>query len=158
MAGRNAPAGRRKKSEGKGLKRLWAFFAALAVCALFASRPQECLTVEEAYQALFKAGSDVSKTTVYRAISRLCQTGRLRRYAPHESGEAARYQHSPCTQSHLHIRCVDCGALAHLHCDEAEAFARHLGQHHGFTLDESQTVLYGLCEACRKKHAKGGAL
>ena len=78
-----------------------------AVCALFASRPEECLTAEEAYQALFKAGSDVSKTTVYRAISRLCQTGRLRRYAPHESGEAARYQHSPCTQSHLHIRCVE---------------------------------------------------
>lgn len=125
-----------------------------AVCALFASRPEDCLTAEEAYQALFKTGSDVSKTTVYRAISRLCQTGRLRRYAPHESGEAARYQHSPCTQSHLHIRCVDCGALAHLHCDEVEAFARHLGQHHGFTLDESQTVLYGLCEACRKKHAK----
>lgn len=43
-----------------------------AVCALFASRPEECLTAEEAYQALFKAGSDVSKTTVYRAISRLC--------------------------------------------------------------------------------------
>ena len=78
-----------------------------AVCALFASRPEDCLTAEEAYQALFKAGSDVSKTTVYRAISRLCQTGRLRRYAPHESGEAARYQHSPCTQSHLHIRCVE---------------------------------------------------
>ena len=109
-----------------------------AVCALFASRPEDCLTAEEAYQALFKAGSDVSKTTVYRAISRLCQTGRLRRYAPsRKGGEAARYQHSPCTQSHLHIRCVDCGALAHLHCDEVEAFARHLGQHHGFTLDES---------------------
>ena len=39
-----------------------------AVCALFASRPEECLTAEEAYQALFRAGSDVSKTTVYRAI------------------------------------------------------------------------------------------
>lgn len=50
-----------------------------AVCALFASRPEDCLTAEEAYQALFKAGSDVSKTTVYRAISRLCQTGRLDR-------------------------------------------------------------------------------
>lgn len=125
-----------------------------AVCALFASRPEECLTAEEAYQALFRAGSDVSKTTVYRAISRLCQAGRLRRYAPHESGEAARYQHSPCTENHLHIRCVHCGALAHLHCDEVEAFARHLGQHHGFTLDESQTILYGLCQACQEKNAK----
>ena len=89
-----------------------------------------------------------------RAISRLCQAGRLRRYAPHESGEAARYQHNPCTESHLHIRCIHCGALAHLHCDEAEAFARHLGQHHGFTLDERQTILYGVCQACREKNAK----
>ena len=129
-----------------------------AVARLFENQPDSCLTAEEAYQELEKElsreGLAIGKTTVYRAISRLCQTGRLRRYAPHESGEAARYQHSPCTQSHLHIRCVDCGALAHLHCDEVEAFARHLGQHHGFTLDESQTVLYGLCEACRKKHAK----
>ena len=61
-----------------------------AVCALFAARPQECLTAEEAYQALKLTGEDVGKTTVYRAISRLCQAGRLRRYAPHESGEAAR--------------------------------------------------------------------
>lgn len=125
-----------------------------AVCALFAARPQECLTAEEAYQALKLTGEDVGKTTVYRTISRLCQAGRLRRYAPHESGEAARYQHNPCAHSHLHIRCVQCGALEHLTCGEAEAFARHLGQHHGFTLDEGQTILYGRCAACRQKNEK----
>lgn len=46
-----------------------------AVCALFASRPEDCLTAEEAYQALFKAGSDVSKTTVYRAIPGCARQG-----------------------------------------------------------------------------------
>ena len=125
-----------------------------AVCELFASRPNECMTAEDAHQALLQTGLDVGKTTVYRAISRLCQAGRLRRYAPHESGEAARYQLSPCEHSHLHIRCLHCGALARLCCDEAQAFARHLGQRHGFTLDEGQTILYGCCEACREKNEK----
>ena len=125
-----------------------------AVERLFASRPEECLTPEEAYQALAAAGMDVGKTTVYRAISKLCQSGRLRRYASQERGEAAHYQYSPCTESHLHIRCVHCGALAHLHCEEVEAFADHLNQHHGFTLDEGQTILYGCCERCRQKNWK----
>ena len=125
-----------------------------AVERLFASHPEECLTPEEAYQALTSAGMDVGKTTVYRAITKLCQNGRLRRYASQERGEAAHYQYSPCTESHLHIRCIHCGALAHLHCEEVEAFAAHLNQHHGFTLDEGQTILYGCCERCCEKNRK----
>ncbi len=122
-----------------------------AVSALFAERSGECLTAEEAYRALCEAGLDVGKTTVYRAIARLCKSGRLRRYAPHESGEAALYQYDPCAQSHLHIRCVHCGALEHLHCAEVDAFARHLHLHHSFSLDEGRTILYGCCEACKGK-------
>ncbi|MEG0125747.1 MAG: transcriptional repressor [Clostridia bacterium] len=119
-----------------------------AVSSLFAQRAEECLTPEEAYLSITQGGMDVGKTTVYRAIARLCEAGALRRYAPHESGESARYQYNPCLRSHLHIRCIYCGALEHLHCEEVEAFASHLYQHHGFTLDEGQTILYGCCNAC----------
>lgn len=126
-----------------------------AVGRLFSKRSDACLTADEAYRALVENGMDVGKTTVYRAITRLCQTGILRRYAPQMSGEAARYQYSPCTESHLHIRCVHCGALAHLHCDEVNAFAEHLNLHHGFTLDEGQTILYGCCENCRAEQKRG---
>ncbi len=122
-----------------------------AVEALFASREQTCLTAEEAHQLLSERGLDIGKTTVYRTITRLCQAGRLRRYSPHERGEAAHYQYNPCQESHLHIRCIHCGALAHLQCEEVDAFASHLTQHHGFTLDEGQTILYGCCEGCRTK-------
>lgn len=125
-----------------------------AVADLFKKQPEACLTAEDIYQILEKRGLTIGRTTVYRAITRLCESGELRRYAPRESGEAARYQFNPCRQSHLHIRCVDCGALEHLHCDEVEAFKRHLGLHHGFTLDEGQTVLCGQCEACRLKNEK----
>ena len=125
-----------------------------AIIALFCDRPDNCLSVEEAYQLLTDSGMEIGKTTVYRTISRLCQTGRLRRYAPHESGQAARYQHNPCRESHMHIRCIHCGALAHLHCEEVDSFARHLNLHHGFTLDEGQTILYGCCDACNAAASK----
>ena len=121
-----------------------------AVQALFAARPEDCLTAEEACAALAKGGLDVGKTTVYRAIARLCERGRLRRYAAHESGEAARFQLNPCRESHLHIRCAGCGALEHLHCEEVETLKEHLLTRHGYQLDEGQTILYGLCQRCRE--------
>ena len=122
-----------------------------AVATLFQRRAEDCLTPEEAHAALERQGLGIGKTTVYRAIARLCENGVLRRYASHESGEAALYQLNPCRESHLHIRCVRCGALEHLHCEEIEAFKKHLTEHHGFSLDEGQTVLYGLCEQCSRE-------
>lgn len=119
-----------------------------AVAALFQRLPKECMTADEAYRLLVTQGMDVGKTTVYRAITKLCDQGILRRYAPHLSSEAARYQYNACQESHLHIRCTRCGAMEHLHCDEVEAFARHIRGHHGFVLDEGRTMLVGLCESC----------
>lgn len=119
-----------------------------AVEAYFEAHPEDCLEAEEIFRALLEQGEKVGKTTVYRAITRLCDAGRVRRYATEERGGASLYQYNPCRESHLHIRCVYCGALEHLHCEEVEAFCGHLKKHHGFTLDEGQTVLYGCCEAC----------
>ena len=71
-----------------------------SVARLFESRPDSCLTAEEAYQELEKElnreGRAIGKTTVYRAITRLCESGELRRYAPQESGDSARYQLNRC--------------------------------------------------------------
>lgn len=114
----------------------------------FRERPEACLTAEEVYTAL---GADVGMTTVYRAVARLCDEGFLRRYAPQTTGDASLYQFNPCQDTHLHIRCVDCGKLAHLHCDVVHNFTAHLLGHHGFVLDECQTILYGRCENCEAK-------
>ena len=98
-----------------------------------------------------REGLAIGKTTVYRAITRLCESGELRRYAPQESRESAHYQLNRCRESHLHIRCVRCGAMEHLHCGEIDLFKEHLSHHHGFSLDEGRTLLYGLCAACQNK-------
>jgi len=119
-----------------------------AISAYFQERPEACLTAEAVYAAL---GTDVGMTTIYRAVARLCEDGILRRYAPQNAGEAALYQLNPCRESHLHIRCVDCGALQHLRCEVVRDFSSHLLGKHGFVLDEGQTILYGRCQACQAK-------
>ena len=115
------------------------------IAEYFRQRPELCLSADAVYSAL---GSEVGMTTVYRAVSRLCDEGFLRRFAPQGVGEAALYQLNRCQDHHMHIRCIDCGTLSHLHCEVVNEFMSHLLEHHGFVLDECQTVLYGRCAAC----------
>ena len=122
-----------------------------AVLALFQAEPALCLTAEEIYLRLMSEGADVGKTTVYRTVSRLCENKLLRRYAPHGNGDAACYEWNNCEQNHLHIRCLHCGELAHLGCEEVREFCQHIAKHHGFVLSEGRTVLYGYCDKCSQK-------
>ncbi len=122
-----------------------------AVLAFFEAQQDLCFTAEEAYLHLQGLHLEVGKTTVYRAVARLCETGVLRRYVPAGSGDAACYQFNPCRDNHLHIRCSACGELAHMDCQEVTEFCRHIAIHHGFVLNEGQTVLVGFCQACADK-------
>ena len=119
-----------------------------AVRAFFMERRERCFTAEEVYNHLGGCGMEVGRTTVYRSISRLCEEGMVRRYAPPGTGGAACYQYNPCSDPHLHLRCVSCGGIAHVDCEEASAFSRHIANQHGFALDERQTVLVGRCKQC----------
>ena len=123
------------------------------IAEYFRKHPGVCMTAETVFSDL---GAKVGMTTVYRALARLSEEGFLRRYATQSAGDAAMYQLNPCQENHLHIRCVDCGKLAHLHCDEVQIFAEHLLDHHGFTLDECQTILYGRCRDCAAKREANG--
>lgn len=49
---------------------------------------------------------------------------------------------------HYHLKCNKCGKLFHMHCDDFEMVQKHLLGEHGFKLDTSKTVLYGVCENC----------
>ena len=115
-----------------------------AVAAFFMSKPEDCFTAEDVYRAL--CDEDIGKTTVYRAITRLCDSGELRRYS--SDGGAASYQYNRCMSSHMHMRCTGCGKVFHLHCEDAHLFGQHLLDCHGFILDEGQTILYGKCADC----------
>lgn len=81
--------------------------------------------------------------------------GLVRRYSLDDRGSACwQYtggaEESECG-AHFHLKCLRCGELYHLDCDHLQEIADHVRKDHGFAIDPSRTVFYGVCEACMKK-------
>ena len=104
-------------------------------------------TIEEICSGILHG--EGGKSTVYRQVSSLYNEGLLRRI----SGEGARapsYQYldkSAHCDSHLHLKCKECGKLIHLDGELSCALERRILKTEGFTLDGG-ALLYGRCEGC----------
>ena len=94
-------------------------------------------------------GAQIGRTTVYRTLEALAETGSVRKYQNAQG--ITQYQHvadaSRC-ENHFHMLCKQCGALYHVDCEFTETLAAHILAHHGFQLDPSQTMLVGVCAKC----------
>ncbi|MDR2073158.1 MAG: transcriptional repressor [Spirochaetaceae bacterium] len=97
--------------------------------------------------------SPIGKTTVYRHLERLVESGKVRRYFL-EDGESACYQYIPGNsrcEEHFHLKCENCGKLFHVNCDTLETVASHVRKKHRFTINPLKTVFYGTCSRCEGK-------
>ena len=109
-------------------------------------------TVDELTRLLAKSGNAVGRTTVYRTLERLVQTGQARKYSAVQ-GESACYQpvaDHGC-QEHFHLKCESCGRLIHMSCSQMDFLTKHVAAEHGFRVDPLKTVLYGVREDCQKQ-------
>ena len=110
------------------------------------------ITIDQMVEYLKEQGNRVGRTTVYRYMEKLAEQGVLRKYFIEEGmGACYQYMADPihCSQ-HFHLKCTSCQKLFHVECKELDALGGHLLEHHGFLVDHTKTVFYGLCEACRK--------
>lgn len=111
------------------------------------------LTADEVYNEMRKSGNTVGRTTVYRHLDKLYADGVIRKFlAGDNSGACFQYIENPqhC-HNHYHLRCNSCGKLIHTDCDFLNELGEHIKKKHSFYLDAEKTVIYGICEDCRKK-------
>lgn len=110
-------------------------------------------TVEQLATALC-GEKGVGKSTLYRLLPTLVQTGSVKRFYK-ENTRTALYQAVGCHRcdEHLHLKCTDCGKILHLNNDASAAVLRNVLRDSHFAVDEKQTVLFGICEGCRNKEA-----
>lgn len=97
-------------------------------------------------------GAAVNQATVYRYLSRLSRENLVLKFTDSKTHKAVyRFvgEKSGC-DGHIHIKCVSCGRLMHLECDFMEDIKKHLAEDHGFELKCEGSILYGICEECRK--------
>ena len=95
--------------------------------------------------------SEVSVSAVYRNLSALEQDGAVRRVSKAGSREVF-YQYLAAEEcrSHLHLSCKKCGKTFHMDAEETEDLVERIAALDKFALDRSETVLYGVCEACQQ--------
>lgn len=107
---------------------------------------------EDIAEILKTNGTPVGKSTVYRYLLKLEEEGKVRRFTENSSKSAFfRYigNNDSCNE-HLHLKCLSCGDFIHLDCELMDDISVHLVKDHHFKIDNSKTVLYGLCENCNQ--------
>ena len=93
----------------------------------------------------------VGRTTIYRHLDKLTESGHLRRYTiDGVAGACFQYteQRENCP-AHLHLKCEGCGEITHLNCDMLDEIRRHMSGSHSFEINPVKTVLYGKCADCQ---------
>lgn len=139
----------KKRYQTAGRRRLVDFFAA---------NPDRQFTTEEVCVHLH-GDAERGRSSVYRQLLSLCEEDVLCRYRSAEAGKSVyQYVGAGCDcRTHFHGKCTRCGAVCHLDCHDSVAFAEHLLREHGFSIDCGQSMLYGVCAACRAGEGKGEA-
>lgn len=114
------------------------------------------VTAEDILTFLKEQDTPVSKATVYRYLDKMLEQGLIRKYTV-EEGMGACYQyvtdHAGCKE-HFHLKCNKCGKLFHVSCDWMNQMQAHVFEEHGFVIDNSKTVFYGLCRECRERETE----
>ena len=113
------------------------------------------VTAAEIYEHLNGNGVRVGLSTVYRRLEEMSREGRLNRFFIDKDSLAC-YQLCGCCKQdrNYHLKCLCCGKLIHVDCEEIITLAEHMAKEHDFLLDRSKTVFYGLCSECRKAKEK----
>ena len=106
---------------------------------------------EQICDYLKQSGTPVSKPTVYRYLAKLCDEGMLRKFSDAKSAAFQFIDSDLCCDEHMHLKCIQCGEFIHLGCDFMHSVGKHISEHHNFKIDNSRTVILGLCENCSDK-------
>ncbi len=115
------------------------------VSACLTAHADRYLTVDEVWLAVAHVGGRVGRTTVYRNLETLANSGIvLKATAP--GGEAS-YRLKPKGATGQLV-CVECRRAFPLDCHMTTEFSDHVLEHHGFKVLPTRTVLYGLCHDC----------
>ena len=123
-----------------------------AILEYIASLKDTHVTAAQIAEHFGKENIPIGRTTIYRHLDKLTESGLLRRYIT-DGISGACYQHiedkGDC-KAHLHLKCENCGKLQHLDCDLLDDIQRHVMDEHSFRVNAMKTVLYGRCDDCNE--------
>ena len=114
------------------------------------AHPDESFSARQIADAL--EAQDVSLSAVYRNLAALETQGMVCR-AQKDGGHEIfyRFTQADACRQHLHLSCSQCGKTFHMDVPATDSLLRQVAQSADFQVDRSNTVLYGVCGACRNE-------
>ena len=111
-------------------------------------------TASELSAFLKENGVSVNKTTVYRNLDKMTESGRLAKRKSMTS-DGFVYQtaeeENHCAE-HIHFQCCKCGSVIHLSDKKTERYLKSLSDDLGLQINLNISSLNGLCQKCRNEN------
>ncbi|QDT98280.1 Fur family transcriptional regulator [Gimesia aquarii] len=103
-----------------------------------------------------KTGRRVSRSTVYRTLGWLEESGLLRKVA--RTNDRDVYEHDYGYPQHDHFICKSCGELFEFQNSDIAEILEKLAEKINFRMNEHRLEVYGICEDCsrptQRRHKK----
>lgn len=111
-------------------------------------------TAAELSAFLKENGVDVNKTTVYRNLDKMTESGKLTKRKSMVA-DGFIYQNAEedghC-EEHIHFQCCKCGSVIHLSDKKTEQYLKSLSKELGLQINLNLSSLNGLCQKCRNEN------
>jgi Fur family ferric uptake transcriptional regulator len=122
----------------------------MAILGFLQAHESEHITAAQVVEHFERGDVYIGRTTVYRQLEKLVNSGVVRKYVFDESAGAC-FQYigkDGCAGEHLHLMCEKCGEL--IHTDEAilPNVTKGILEKYEFTVDVNKSVFYGICRSC----------
>ena len=109
----------------------------------------EVFSAEALLEELRRADSGVGRATVYRTLDKLVQLKALDRI---DFADGARgYRLCDSEEHHHHLTCRACHRVVEFELCLPQAKIDAIGRREGFSIEDHEITLSGLCAECRKK-------
>ena len=117
---------------------------------------ERSFTIDELTDGINKTAQSLGripgKSTVYRLMTRLVEEGTVKRFV---RGHSRRFVYQIVSGErchlHLHMKCMKCGKLFHLDEGLSDELMDKVKKLCNFSVNESETVLFGNCAECAAK-------
>ena len=111
-------------------------------------------TVEQLYLELKKKYTGLGYSTVYRTLKLLVDSGVATVH--HFGEEDARFELVHKEDHHDHFVCKQCGKIVEFCSGNIERLQLEVARRYGFTVEDHELQLFGLCKTCREQQIKQG--
>ncbi len=115
--------------------------------AVFATHDH--FTAEDLLDKMRRHGERVSRASVYRTLSLLCE-GNFVESREFQRGQLM-YEAMVGQPHHDHLICNGCGTIVEFENDEIEQLQDEVARAHGFVIEHHSLRIYGRCAKCRRK-------